>query len=189
MYRTAALLASRSGLPFSDGHALARLVSAHSIDVGPRGVFLDGNDVSEEIRAPFVSEAASLVSTHPDVRRAMVALQRGYASSRDMVAEGRDMGTVVFPGATLKVYVIADVAVRASRRLKELRRAGDTSSFDAITEALLARDRRDRERADSPLRPVPSSLWLDTTLQSVAGQVEFVVAAYRSLRAEVRIDK
>jgi cytidylate kinase len=184
MYRTAALLASRSGLAFSDGPALSKLLSMHSMVVGAAGAFLDGEDVSSEIRAPAVSEAASLVSAHSDVRRAMVALQRQFAASRKVVAEGRDMGTVVFPSAVLKVYVIADVAVRAVRRVNELLKAGGESGFDSVTSSLLSRDRRDRERADSPLRPCPSSIWLDTTLLTVRNQVERVISAYRSLAPE-----
>jgi cytidylate kinase len=184
MYRTAALLASRSGLAFSDGPALSKLLSMHSMVVGADRIFLDGEDVSSEIRAPAVSEAASLVSAHADVRRAMVALQRLFAAQRKVVAEGRDMGTVVFPSATLKVYIIADVAVRAVRRRNELAKAGGESCFDSVTSSLLSRDRRDRERADSPLRPCPSSIWLDTTLLTVGSQVERVVSAYRSLAPE-----
>ena len=116
MYRAAALLASGSGLSLSDGPALAELLSRHSIGFEDSVLFLDGADVSTAIRAPEVSEAASVVATHTEVRRAMVALQRLFAASRDTVMEGRDTATVVFPSAILKVYVIADVAIRSVRR-------------------------------------------------------------------------
>jgi len=179
MYRAAALLATRSGLSLSDGPGLARLLGDHSISVDSSGAFLDGSDVSLEIRAPDIGDAASVVSTNTGVRLAMVILQRRFASSRSVVAEGRDMGTVVFPEASLKVYVIADLATRTVRRLRELRKAGVEASFGQTASALIMRDRRDRERVDSPLRPSPSSLWLDTTLMTIGEQVRRVVTAFR----------
>jgi cytidylate kinase len=186
MYRAAALLASGSGVSLSDGPALAGLLSRHSIGFEDSVLFLDGADISTAIRAPEVSEAASVVATHTEVRRAMVALQRLFASSRDTVMEGRDTATVVFPSAILKVYVIADVAIRSVRRMRDLAGAGVRTDFDSVTESLLSRDRRDRERADSPLRPCPSSMWLDTTQLSITGQVDRIVEAYRRLSAGSR---
>lgn len=172
------------GASFDDGSAISRLISLHEISVRGGRATLDGEDVSDEIRQPWAGEAASVVSTFSEVRSAMVALQRRFAESGSIVAEGRDMGTVVFPGAVLKVYVIADIAIRAVRRCRETAPAG-VPDLAAQVEALLKRDRRDRERSDSPLRPAPGAWWLDTTLLGIREQVDMVVAEYRRRRAEL----
>lgn len=187
MYRMAALLSVRK-VTGSDGEALAAMIESHEISLRHGGAFLDGEDVSAYIRTPAIGEAASLLSAQPGVRRAMVRKQREFASGRDLVAEGRDMGTVVFPDAVLKVYVIADLAVRAVRRLKEQDAcaAGGSESFASVVSSLMKRDRRDRERSDSPLRPAPDAILLDTSLMTIAEQVERVVALYRAVRGRRR---
>jgi cytidylate kinase len=182
MYRTAALLAIRSEIDPSDGASAALALVGHEIAVTSGRALLDGIDVSDQIRSPGISEAASIISSSSPVRAAMVLMQRSFASGRNVVAEGRDMGTVVFPGAVLKVYVIADVAIRAIRRLRDQSEPVTAAGASSVTEALLRRDRRDRERSDSPLRPAPGAVWLDTTLLTPAGQVEKVVSLYRAVR-------
>lgn len=184
MYRAAALLARRSGVRFDDGPAVSGLMALHEISVRGGRATLDGEDVSAEIREPWAGDAASIVSTFSEVRRAMVALQRRFADSASTVAEGRDMGTVVFPGALLKVYIVADLAIRAVRRCRDTA-PGAVPDVAAQAEALLRRDRRDRERPDSPLRPAPGAWWLDTTLLGIREQVDMVVAEYRRRRAEL----
>ena len=118
----------------------------------------------------------------------MVLKQREFASGRDLVAEGRDMGTVVFPDASLKVYVIADLAVRAVRRLRDQGpgSAWGSEGFASVVLSLMKRDRRDRERSDSPLRPAPDAVLLDTSLMTVAEQVEKVVSLYEAVRGRRR---
>jgi cytidylate kinase len=182
MYRTAALLAIRSDIDPSDGESAARAIAGHGIVVTSGRAFLDGIDVSDLIRSPGISEAASIISSSSPVRTAMVLLQRSFASGRNVVAEGRDMGTVVFPDAVLKVYVIADVAVRAIRRLRDQSEQVTAAGASSVIEALLRRDTRDRERSDSPLRPAPGAVWLDTTLLTPGEQVERVVCLYRAAR-------
>ena len=186
MYRMAALLCARNGCG-SDGGAPAALIESHSISLHNGEAFLDGENVSACIRTPAISEAASLLSALPGVRRAMVLKQREFASGRDLVAEGRDMGTVVFPDASLKVYVIADLAVRAVRRLRDQGpgSAGE-EDFASVVLSLIKRDRRDRERSDSPLRPAPDAVLLDTSLMTVAEQVEKVVSLYEAVRGRRR---
>ncbi len=187
MYRMAALLSARNGCG-SDGEALAALIESHGISPLHGGAFLDDEDVSACIRTPAISEAASLLSAQPGVRRAMVRKQREFASGRNLVAEGRDMGTVVFPDALLKVYVIADLAVRAVRRLREQGAgyAEVSADFASMVSSLMKRDRRDRERSDSPLRPAPDAILLDTSLMTVTEQVERVVSLYRAVRGRRR---
>lgn len=180
MYRASGLLVSRSGLAFEDGRELADLISNHRIDVREGVTVLDGEDVSTLIRSPEMSEAASMVSSFGPVRREMVRLQRRIAARRDTVAEGRDMGTVVFPRADLKVFVTADVVQRGLRRLGQEGRKRVEERLPEVVAALLRRDRRDRERADSPLRRAPDAWFLDTTSMSVREQVEAVVGLYRS---------
>jgi cytidylate kinase len=138
---------------------------------GSAKILLDGRDVSEAIRAPAVSEAASRVAADPGVREAIVAKQREMIAHGDWVAEGRDIGTVVAPGAELKVYLTADPAERARRRAAEL---GADQATVMAEQAL--RDERDRTRAHSPLQVAPDAVTLDTTGMSVEQVVEQIAA-------------
>ncbi len=175
MYRASAFLVSESGINIQDGVASSDLLLKHSIDVSGRGVFLDGNDISGKIRTQAVGEAASIISAHRQVRNAMVTLQRAFGKKYNTVAEGRDMGSVVFPEAALKVYVVADIAIRAVRRLKDLR----SNDMDSMVHSVFRRDYRDRNRTESPLRLPPGALWLDGTSMTVNEQVVFILDHYR----------
>lgn len=179
MYRASALLAIRNSISFSDSIKLADTIRTHSIDIRDGYIFIDDEDVSALIRTPEISDAASRISSGSPVRREMVALQRRFAENHDTVAEGRDMGTVVFPSADLKVYVIADVAIRVIRRWREHIAKGETADYDMLLTAQLERDRRDRSRSDSPLRLAPGALILDSTLMSIDQQVQAVLDLYR----------
>ena len=152
MYRSVALAAMRDGRPPAEMAPLVR------IELPGGRVELDGEDVTESIRAPEVSEAASRAAADPSVRRAMVALQRRLLSEGDWVAEGRDIGTVVAPDAGLKVFLTASAPERARRRAAELGAAVET----VLTEQAI-RDQRDRTRTHSPLEPAPGAVVLDTT--------------------------
>ncbi|MCK5841560.1 MAG: (d)CMP kinase [Candidatus Sabulitectum sp.] len=176
MYRASAFLVSSSGIDVQDGSAASDLLFDHSIDVSSRGVFLDGNNISGKIRTQAIGEAASIISAHRAVRDYMVSLQRAFGEKHNTVAEGRDMGTVVFPNAALKVYVVADIAVRAWRRLKDMNH--DTSQMNSMVQSVFRRDYRDRNRSESPLRLPPGALWLDGTTMSIDQQVNFVLRAY-----------
>jgi cytidylate kinase len=126
-------------------------------------VRVDGRDVTDVIRDPAVSEAASVVSTYPGVREALVAHQRRLGADGGVVMEGRDIGTVVFPDAEVKVFLTASVEERARRRYRELRDRGVPVSLEEVRRAEEERDRRDRSRAHSPLQPAPDAVVLDTT--------------------------
>ncbi len=178
MYRASALVATRAGLDLSDHASVAAEIARHTIDMESGRVLVDGKDVSGRIRTSAVGEAASIISSGTPVRRQMVRLQREFGGRHDTVAEGRDMGTVVFPDADLKVYVIADVAVRVLRRWRELRLAGAAPDFGQLLRSQLDRDRRDRTRSDSPLRIAPGAVILDSTLMTVGEQVEAVLRLY-----------
>ena len=176
MYRCVALLSLAA-----PGREPAELARAAAIDVvpspsgGPPRVRLDGRDVTEEIRTPEVSEAASLVAADPGVREALVAKQRELIASGGWVAEGRDIGTVVAPDAALKVFLTAEPHERARRRADEL----GAEQATVLAEQSL-RDERDRTRAHSPLRPAPGAVTLDTTGLSVAQVVQRIVELARA---------
>lgn len=180
MYRASALLAIRNSINFDDSVKLADVIRCHSIDIRDGYVFIDDENVSTLIRTPEISDAASKVSSGSPVRREMVTLQRRFADNHDTVAEGRDMGTVVFPSADLKIYVIADVAIRVIRRWREHIAKGEPADYDMLLAAQLQRDRRDRSRADSPLRLAPGAMILDSSLLSIDQQVSTVLDLYRS---------
>ena len=169
MYRAVALLA----LDFPTRQPAA-LAQAARIDVGGGRVLLDGRDVTRQLRAPEVSEAASRVAADPDVRRALVAKQRGLIGEGDWVAEGRDIGTVVAQDAGLKVFLTATPEERARRRAAEL-----GADARAVLAEQALRDERDATRAHSPLRPAPGAVTLDSTDLSVEEVVGRILALAR----------
>jgi cytidylate kinase len=173
MYRCAALAALERGVDLDDGEALGELARGLEIELGD-GVRLDGRDVSEAIRSPEVSAAASRVSVHPQVREAMVERQRRLIASGDYVAEGRDIGTVVSPDAPLKVFLTASEEERARRRAAE---TGQSS--EAVLAELRSRDGRDREREHGALRPAGDAVEVDTTGLEVEQVVRRVVELAR----------
>ncbi len=170
MYRCIALAAARAGVELDDPVATGEIAGTIEIELEDGRVVLDGDDVTDEIRTPGVSAAASRVSVHPAVREAMVAKQRGLIEAGDYVAEGRDIGTVVSPDAPLKVFLTASDAERARRRAME---TGE--DVDAVLAAQSARDARDRERDHGALRPATDSVEIDTTGFDVSTVVERVV--------------
>jgi cytidylate kinase len=174
MYRAAALAALDRGLDLDDGERLGEL--AWGLDIGFDGdaIRLDGKPVEGRIRSPEVTVAASRVSVHPQVRQAMVKRQRELIAAGNYVAEGRDIGTVVSPDSPLKVFLTANEEERARRR------AADSGEPVAeVQDAMRARDRRDQERADSPLRRAEGSLDIDTTDLTPDQVVERIVALAR----------
>ncbi len=174
MYRCVALASLRRSRPPGE------LAEQISLDLGRR-VLLDGEDVTEAIRAPEVSERASQVAADPAVRRAMVAEQRRIMAHGDWVADGRDIGTVVAPDAALKVFLTADPRERARRRAAEMGADPET----VLAEQMI-RDERDRNRPESPLRAAEGAVQLDTTGLTLEQVVERVVALARSERAAAR---
>jgi cytidylate kinase len=165
MYRAVAHKALASGLPLDAAAALGELASSAQIELrgGLPRVFIDGVEVTGEIRTRAVSQAASRVSAHSAVRRALVERQRQMGREGGVVMDGRDIGSVVFPDADLKFFVDASPRARAERRRKELAAAGVEVDLDAIEREIVERDRNDSTRDDSPLTRLPEAIYLDTT--------------------------
>lgn len=167
MYRALALKVLREGIDISNDGALTELIGRTAIDLvvteGKLKVLLDGEDVSHEIRTPEVSQMASKASTLEVVRRWMLVLQRGFGRRGNVVAEGRDIGTVVFPDAEVKIYLDASAQERARRRVEELRQAGRQVSLDETLREMWERDKRDSERDLAPLRKADDAIAIDST--------------------------
>jgi cytidylate kinase len=174
MYRCVALAALRDGADLDDPGKMGELARRIVIEFGDGRVLLDGEDVTDAIRSPEVSAAASRVSVHAPVREALVEQQRALIGAGDYVAEGRDIGTVVSPGAPLKIFLTATDSERARRRAAE---SGE--DLEAVLAAQSARDARDRDREHGALRPAPDSIELDTTGLGADEVVERVVALAR----------
>ena len=168
MYRAVAWKALHLGADLDDPRALGRLasrlkISFKKVPKGAQKVYADGRDVTEAIRTPEATQAASVVAAVPSVRQALVRRQRELGKGGGVVMEGRDIGTVVFPKADFKVFIDASVKERARRRFEEMKAKGSGVSLSAIEAAIRRRDRRDRNREDSPLRPAPDARIVDTT--------------------------
>ena len=171
MYRALALKAIQDDVSFDDAAALLRLAQQSSIELQPQidgnRVLLDRQDVSRRIRERDVTEGASRVSTHPAVRQWMVARQREMGINGGVVMEGRDIGTAVFPDADLKIFLDADPAVRAERRIEQSAATNDETAASALREELLRRDQRDTTRTASPLVPASDAIVLDSSRMSI----------------------
>lgn len=174
MYRAVALWALRLGMDLDDLHRLEQLAKEARIELPGDRVLLNGEDVTAEIRAPKVSDAASRVAAQPGVRRAMREEQRRIGSAGPSVMEGRDIGTVVFPDAKVKIFLDAQPDARAQRRAAEL-----GASVEDVARDLDARDQRDRSRAEAPLTQAPDAEYLDTTRLTPAQVEEAVLKLVR----------
>jgi len=182
LYRAVALVARDLGVPWDDEARLERLTAELDIelgtDAGASQVRVGGVDRSEELRSPEISMGASAVSRHPGVRRALLGIQRQLGSRGGVVLEGRDIGTVVFPDAEVKVFLTAAPEVRARRRHDELRQRGDATPFEATLEDVLLRDEQDRSRAVAPLVAAEDAALVDTgnlSLDEVVDRLEALV--------------
>ena len=183
MYRAVALKAAREGVPLDDPAAISRMLAATVITQEPTSegirTMLDGNDVSREIRTPEMSKAASDISALPAVRRRLVSLQQEMGRQGGVVMEGRDITTVVFPDAEVKVFMKASIAQRAMRRREELKAQGIECGLGQLEAQIAERDAQDSRRADSPLTQAPGSLVIDTSALTIEQQVEMVLEAVR----------
>lgn len=168
LYRGVALAALERGVAWDDGPALGTLASALRLsfvpgsDGSPR-LQIDGQDRASELRTPEISMGASDVSRHPEVRAALLAIQRALGAQGGVVLEGRDIGTVVFPRAELKVFLTASPETRAMRRVEELRARGTAADFETTLAEVRARDAQDETRPLAPLKPASDSVRVDTT--------------------------
>jgi cytidylate kinase len=185
MYRAVALKMLRVGLePIDNGKIDEMLNTTHVGQKeleGQQHIYLDGQDVTEEIRTPEISLWVGPVSENARVRMHLVRWQRELGQSGGVVLEGRDIGTVVFPDADLKVFMVADLRTRAKRRRKEMLTRGIDQSLTEVEDALAARDERDSSREHSPLRKATDAIELDTTDLTIGDQVDRVVALARKV--------
>jgi cytidylate kinase len=173
MYRAVALAALQAGVGLDDHAALADLVQRVLLEMPPGGrVVLDGEDVSERIRTAEVSQGASRVAASPAVRPRLAALQRQIAQGRDMVCEGRDQGTVVFPDAGCKFFLCADPEERVRRRAKQMRDRGEAVDLAALAREQAERDARDARRDIAPMRPAEDAIVLDSTALTLGEVVQ-----------------
>lgn len=184
MYRAVALLALRRGLAPSDAVALGQLASSMKVEFcnlsdGTQQVVVNGEDVTDAIRMPGIGDYASPISAVREVREAMWALQRQLGEQGGVVAEGRDVQSVVFPGAEVKVFLTASIKERASRRWLELKQRGVDQPLDEICDQLKARDERDSHRELAPLRKVPDAVEIATDGMTVQEVVEEILALVR----------
>jgi cytidylate kinase len=179
LYRALALRVLEEGIPLDESNRILDCVADSVVALSgspdhPR-VELDGRDVTREVRTPEVGETASRLAAQPGVRRRLVEVQRDLRERGPLVAEGRDLGTVVFPDADVKVYLDADLQTRAQRRYRELHERGLPVAREDVLAELTRRDRRDRERSESPLATPPDAHVLDTTGMDIEGQVAAVL--------------
>ena len=179
LYRIVALLALRSETPLDDADALAALARGLAPRFEHGRILVDGEDVSDAIRAEQVGSAASRIAVHADLRQALVDLQRGFRRRPGLVADGRDMGTAIFPDAQLKVFLTASAESRARRRHKQLIEKGFSAIFTDLLLDLRERDARDMQRASAPLEPAQGALVLDSTDLTIDRTVAAVLDAYR----------
>jgi cytidylate kinase len=189
LYRLLALAATRRGISLDDAEALAELALVLDIrfeadGAGEELIWLDGQPVRAELRTEEAGRGASQVAALQPVRDALLALQRSFRKAPGLVADGRDMGTHVFPEATLKVYLTASAEERARRRHKQLKDKGIDVSLAALSRDIEERDRRDSERSVAPLRPAEDARILDSSGQSIAAVTDTVLGWARDLLDE-----
>jgi len=190
MYRALAWAARRDGIAADDQTRVSELVEEVRIRIRPRAdglnqVIVNGDDITSEIRSPDISQLASRLSAMPPVRRRMVALQQEMARDGCVVMEGRDIQTVVLPEAEVKIFLTASAEERARRRWEELRGRGREADLQHVLADIEARDARDTTRADSPLKPAPDAVHVDTdglTIEQVVARVLDVVREHTSPR-------
>lgn len=185
LYRAVALGVLQAGCSLDQPEQIAAIAQQIHVDLryeaGEQRVLLDGKDVTDQLRTTEVTKAVTPVCEVPEVRRRLVQMQRKLGQGGGIVMEGRDIGTVVFPDAELKVFLVADLDERARRRLQDLKAAGVHSNFSDLLRDLERRDGRDQNRADSPLKPAADAILLDTTHLTFQQQVEAILRHVASL--------
>ena len=179
LYRLVTLAAMKRGVGLDDAAALERTAREMAVEFRDGATWLDGMDVTQEVRTEAVSADASRVAAVPGVRTALLERQHGFRRPPGLVADGRDMGSVVFPDAPLKVFLTADVGARAERRYKQLMEKGMYAKMQDVVEELRRRDTRDSSRGVAPLKHYPDAIFLDTTGLSVAQAVERILGWWR----------
>ncbi|MDO4430264.1 MAG: (d)CMP kinase [Lonepinella koalarum] len=189
IYRVTALAALKSAVDLTDEFALEKLATDLDIAFVPQNgeveIMLNGENVSSQIRTQDVADAASKVAVFPKVRSALLQLQQDFAKHHGLIADGRDMGTVVFPQAQVKLFLDASAEERAKRRYKQLQNKGINGNFDQILTEIKERDFRDRNREIAPLKPADDALVLDSTVLSIEQVID---QALNYIAWKVKID-
>ena len=175
LYRLVGYAVDRIGVCFDNESRISQIASELNVEFSDGNIFLEGKEVTDLIRTETAGNSASKVATMPGVRAALLAWQRDYAQSPGLVADGRDMGTTVFPEAGVKIFLTASPAERARRRHKQLKEKGLPANLAALTAEIEERDERDRSRAASPLVPAPDAIEIDSTAMGIEAVVEIVL--------------
>ncbi len=178
MYRLFTLKMLKENILFSDSDKINELLENLNINIENDRFYLDEKDVSEEIRKTDVAENVSKTAAIKEVREKMVNLQREFSKSKNVILDGRDIGTVVFPEADIKIFLVADAKERAERRFKELKEKGENISLDNIYENILKRDRLDSTRENSPLKKANDAIEVDTTGKNIEEVKNIILNLY-----------
>ena len=188
MYRAMALKANKLGIDYEDSNKVISIIDSTDIDqiidekTKDTKTLLDGEDVSFEIRTPEISKGVTAVCEIKEVRENLVDIQRAFGERGDVILDGRDIGTVVFPNADLKFFMIADIDIRAERRYRELQSKGIDSSLEDIKADIIRRDKRDSSRTNSPLKPADDAMLIDTSEMTINEQVDFIIKNIKEKR-------
>ena len=184
LYRLLALAASRRGMSFEDEEKLARLAEGLAIRFENGEIWMDGERVGDSIRTEECGNGASRIAAYPRVRAALLGLQRDFCKAPGLVADGRDMGSVVFPAATLKIFLTASAEVRADRRYKQLMEKGMRANIQQILHDIRQRDERDSARSVAPLQKCADASLLETSALTIAQAVDEVLARFKQVRVQ-----
>ena len=181
LYRIVALAAQQQGISWSNAAALGKLAESLQIEFKNGEIYLDNALVTEAVRSEEMSRGASEVAVHPQVRDALFDLQQSFRKEPGLVADGRDMGSVVFTDAKLKIFLTASVEIRAERRYKQFVGKNLAANYAQFLLDLQQRDTRDSQRRASPLIQTPDAVLLDTSDRTIDEAVEFVLTAYKNI--------
>ncbi|MFD0912613.1 (d)CMP kinase [Methylophilus luteus] len=179
LYRLLAYAAHTRSVAWNDASKLAQIAAVMEIRFENGEAFLDGEHVSAHIRSEQMGKGASEVAVHPEVRTALLQTQRNFRQAPGLVGDGRDIGSVIFPDAALKVFLTAAVETRAQRRYDQLINRGETASYETILQDLKQRDLRDTQRSSAPLVQLPDAMLVDTTKMNITQAVDMIIAAFK----------
>ncbi len=185
LYRIVGLASLQNKIPLDQGLALAEMTKSLRIEFKENNIYLDNQDITELIRTEEMGLRASAVGAVPEVRLALLSLQKSFLRAPGLVADGRDMATVIFPEAVLKVFLTASAKIRAERRFKQLKNKGISAKIDILLSDLMARDQRDTQRKDAPLCQAIDAHLLDTSEMDVEKAVQKVLFWYQKVSKEV----
>jgi cytidylate kinase len=180
IYRIVAFAAYKQSIAWDKAEALGKLASTLNIEFKHSDIFLEGDRITEAVRSEEMGRGASEVAVHPPVREALLALQQSFRKAPGLVADGRDMGSVVFPDAQLKIFLTATAETRAQRRYLQIINRGQEADYLKILSDLEQRDFRDSQRTTAPLKQMPDAALLDTSSMNIEQAVDFILKRYKN---------